>query len=177
MWSSAGRRRLRRCLFPETVFLGVLLTQLLLFLTSTQAASISTDGSSRNTFLRSLQNSVVGVDNSTLDQDQDQKCPPCPACKFDATSFGDADGDEPIAVQILMLDSQGIIDMVSWNAQDYERHTNGRVKIEIKRTPSMPALFEEIENDARSGGGLFDAYYTNPTILGTAAMLNGFMEV
>lgn len=41
----------------------------------------------------------------------------------------------------------------------------------------MPALFEEIENDARSGGGLFDAYYTNPVILGTAAMLNGFMDL
>jgi len=41
----------------------------------------------------------------------------------------------------------------------------------------MPALFEEIENDARSGGGLFDAYYTNPVILGTAAMLNGFLDL
>ena len=41
----------------------------------------------------------------------------------------------------------------------------------------MPALFEEIENDARAGGGLYDAYYTNPVILGTAAMLNGFMDL
>jgi len=41
----------------------------------------------------------------------------------------------------------------------------------------MPALFEEIENDARSGGGLFDGYYTNPVILGTAAILNGFLDL
>lgn len=41
----------------------------------------------------------------------------------------------------------------------------------------MPALFEEIENDARAGGGLYDAYYTNPVILGTAAMLNGFLDL
>jgi len=41
----------------------------------------------------------------------------------------------------------------------------------------MPALFEEIENDARAGGGLFDAYYTNPVILGTAAILEGFLDL
>lgn len=41
----------------------------------------------------------------------------------------------------------------------------------------MPSLFEEIENDARSGGGLFDAYWTNPVILGTAAILNGFLDL
>ena len=51
------------------------------------------------------------------------------------------------------------------------------MKIEIKLAPTMPALFEEIENDAKSGGGLFDAYFTNPVILGTAAMLNGFLDL
>ena len=49
--------------------------------------------------------------------------------------------------------------------------------MEIKLAPTMPALFEEIENDARVGGSLFDAYYTNPVILGTAAMQNGFLDL
>jgi multiple sugar transport system substrate-binding protein len=49
--------------------------------------------------------------------------------------------------------------------------------VEIKLAPTMPALFQEIENDARSGGGLFDAYYTNPVIMGTAAVLNGFLDL
>jgi len=66
---------------------------------------------------------------------------------------------------------------VAWNARDYEAFTNHRVKIEIKIAPTMPALFEEIENDARAGGGLFDAYYTNPVILGTAAILEGFLDL
>lgn len=48
---------------------------------------------------------------------------------------------------------KGIIDMVLWNAQDYEKFTNGRVKINVKTVPTMPALFEEIESDARNGGG------------------------
>ena len=67
--------------------------------------------------------------------------------------------------------------IVRWNGDDYYKHTKGRVKVEIKLAPTMPALFEEIENDARSGGGLFDAYFTNPVILGTAAMLNGFLDL
>ena len=122
-------------------------------------------------FLRSLQSEPVS---------SSEQCPPCPACECNAKGvFEEVPKEtiEPITVQILMLDSQGIIDMVEWNAKDYERFTGGRVKVEIKRAPSMPALFEEIENDARSGGGLFDAYYTNPTILGTAAMLDGFMDL
>ena len=133
------------------------------------------------THLRSLQ-TTAGSALSTQQQQQQQQqqqCPPCPACEGgppdDATSL--TTDAEPITVQILMLDVQGIIDMVEWNAKDYERFTGGSVKVEIKRAPSMPALFEEIENDARSGGGLFDAYYTNPTILGTAAMLGGFMDL
>ena len=122
-------------------------------------------------FLRSLQSEPAS---------SSEQCPPCPACECSAkgvTEEASTDTIEPVTVQILMLDSQGIIDMVEWNAKDYESFTGGRVKVEIKRTPSMPALFEEIENDARSGGGLFDAYYTNPTILGTAAMLDGFMDL
>ena len=137
------------------------------------AASVDMSGgpTGRSTaFLRSLQSEPASS----------EQCPPCPACECSASGAADAsakDAIEPITVQILMLDSQGIIDMVEWNAKDYERFTGGRVKVEIKRAPSMPALFEEIENDARSGGGLFDAYYTNPTILGTAAMLDGFMDL
>ena len=74
-----------------------------------------------------------------------------------------------------MFDSQGIIDMVEWNARDYEETHN--VRIEIRRTKTMAELYEEIESDARTGGGLFDAYYTNPVILGTAAVLNGFLDL
>ena len=66
---------------------------------------------------------------------------------------------------------------VRWNADDYFRYTNGRVKVNIQLVPTMPQLFEEIENDARSGGSLFDAYYTNPVILGSAAMLGGFLDL
>ena len=67
--------------------------------------------------------------------------------------------------------------MVLWNAQDYEKFTNGRVKIHIKTVPTMPALFEEIEFDARNGGGLYDGYYTNPLALGTAVSLGGLLDL
>ena len=156
------------------VLCGALLLSLL-FVPSVAAADVGS-GAGRmrehGGFLRSLQTASV------LDQ-----CPPCPACEYSASGSDGNSGaagaatSEPITAQILMLDAQGIVDMVEWNARDYERQTGGRVKIEIKRAPSMPALFEEIENDAKSGGGLFDAYYTNPTILGTAAMLDGFMDL
>lgn len=43
--------------------------------------------------------------------------------------------------------------------------------------PTMPSLFKEIEDSARAGGGLYDAYYTNPVILGSAAMLGGFLDL
>ena len=60
---------------------------------------------------------------------------------------------------------------VAWNAWDYYEHTNGKVKIQVKTVSSMTALFEEIELDARTGGGLFDGYYTSPVILGTTPAL------
>lgn len=41
----------------------------------------------------------------------------------------------------------------------------------------MATLFEEIEMDARAGGGLYDGYFTNTVILGTAAMLDGFHDL
>lgn len=68
-------------------------------------------------------------------------------------------------------------DTVDWNARDYEKLTGGKVKIEIKIVPTLTQLYEEIENDARSGGGLFDAYYANPVILGTAATLGGLLDL
>ncbi|CAJ1951566.1 unnamed protein product [Cylindrotheca closterium] len=43
--------------------------------------------------------------------------------------------------------------------------------------PTMPKLFQETENDARTGGSLFHAYFTNPTILGSAATLNAFLDL
>ena len=67
--------------------------------------------------------------------------------------------------------------LVDWNARDYYQYTNGRVKIDIKLISTMDGLYEEIENDAKFGGGLFDAYYTNPVILGTAATLGGLMDL
>ena len=73
--------------------------------------------------------------------------------------------------------NKGIIDMVLWNAQDYEKFTNGRVKINVKTVPTMPALFEEIESDAWNGGGLYDAYNTNPLALGTAVSLGGLLDL
>lgn len=100
-----------------------------------------------------------------------------PECQCQAGDTSAGPSVEPITVYILVFDSQGIIDMVAWNARDYEIFTGGRVKIEIRTTPTMAALFEEIENDARAGGGLYDAYYTNPVILGTAATLNGFLDL
>ena len=151
----------------SSIMLCVALLLSLLLVPSATAADVGADRMREHGgFLRSLQTASV------LDQ-----CPPCPACEYSASGSDGNSGaagaatSEPITAQILMLDAQGIVDMVEWNARDYERQTGGRVKIEIKRGPSMPALFEEIENDAKSGGGLFDAYYTNPTILGTAAML------
>ncbi|CAB9498272.1 Extracellular solute-binding protein family 1 [Seminavis robusta] len=112
-------------------------------------------------------------------------CPPCPACTASTSSTSSQyevgenppSQREPLTMQILVVDSPGIITMVKWNADDYFKFTDGRVKIEIKLAPTMPELFAEIENDARAGGGLYDAYYTNPVVLGTAAMLNGFLDL
>lgn len=84
---------------------------------------------------------------------------------------------EPLTVEILVVDSPGIITMVRWNADDYFRFTNGAVKVNIKLVPTMPQLFQEIENDARAGGGLFDAYFTNPVVIGSAALLGGFLDL
>ena len=41
----------------------------------------------------------------------------------------------------------------------------------------MTSLLEEIESDARLGGGLYDGYYTNPLALGTGAALKGFHDL
>jgi len=102
-------------------------------------------------------------------------CPPCPQCN-NVT----ATADELITLQILVVDSQGIVDMgefwmlyralllfvpyslihhsylyythihtVAWNARDNET-VNRNVKIKIKKAPTMPETFQEIENDARS---------------------------
>lgn len=110
-----------------------------------------------------------------------ETCPPCPQCRQCTVNDGaenvSSPEDEPLTLQILVVDSIGIINMVAWNARDYEEFTGGKVKIVMKKAPTMPALFEEIENDARTGGSLFDAYYTNPVILGTAAILNGFLDL
>lgn len=83
----------------------------------------------------------------------------------------------PTTLKILALVDPGIRAMVEWNADDYYAHTNGAVKIDITTASSMATLYEEIEMDARNGGGLFDAYYTNPQIMGTAAALNGFHDL
>ena len=157
----------------------VLCVTLLLSLLLVPSATAADVGAGRmrehGGFLRSLQTAVAAGNETASVLDQ---CPPCAACEYSTSgSAAGAATSEPITAQILMLDAQGIVDMVEWNARDFEQHTGGKVKIEIKRAPSMPALFEEIENDAKSGGGLFDAYYTNPTILGTAAMLDGFMDL
>ena len=159
----------------SSIMLCVALLLSLLLVPSATAADVGADRMREHGgFLRSLQTAVAAGNETASVLDQ---CPPCAACEHCASGSDGNSGaagaatSEPITAQILMLDAQGIVDMVEWNARDYERQTGGRVKIEIKRGPSMPALFEEIENDAKSGGGLFDAYYTNPTILGTAAML------
>ena len=34
-----------------------------------------------------------------------------------------------------------------------------------------------VESDARNGGGLYDAYYTNPLALGTAVSLGGLLDL
>lgn len=84
---------------------------------------------------------------------------------------------EPIVLQVLAVATPGIQAMVKWNADDYYRHTNGNVKVEVKTAPTMTSLFEEVETDARAGGGLYDGYYTNPLALGTAAMLDGLHDL
>ena len=83
----------------------------------------------------------------------------------------DSDGDGTgsiLEVQILMFDVQGIVDMVEWNANDYMQIVNPGVRIAIRKVPTLCELMEEIASDAGSGTSLFDAYYTNPIVLGTA---------
>lgn len=134
---------------------------------------------------------VGAGDNPVSNNDNNNAtCPPCPQCQQCApdpsspNSNGGVDdpttdnnGVEPLVLQVLVVDSIGIINMVNWNGRDYEKHTDGKVKIVVKTVPTMPALFEEIENDARTGGSLFDAYFTNPVILGTAAIKGGFLDL
>ena len=119
--------------------------------------------------------------NMTGTEAEEAFCPPCPRCENDQDQQGTTtlppNGEEPLTLQILVVDSIGIINMVNWNARDYEEFTGGKVKIVVKKAPTMPALFEEIEQDARTGGSLFDAYFTNPVIMGTAATLGGFLDL
>ena len=144
-------------------------------------------------WLQTSVNDTAAATNGTVNTES--TCPPCPQCQVcDTTATAppatqvDKDKDtpspssntsqeEPLTLQILVVDSIGIINMVAWNARDYEEFTGGKVKIVIKKVPTMPELFAEIEHDARTGGSLFDAYYTNPVILGTAAILNGFLDL
>ena len=85
-----------------------------------------------------------------------ETCPPCPQCQAESTRAPEniSAEEEPLTLQILVVDSIGIINMVAWNGRDYEEFTGGKVKIEIKTTATMPALYEEIENDARTGASL-----------------------
>jgi len=118
--------------------------------------------------------------DNVFDTNNTDACPTCPTCGIvdpTATDDNNSEGMEPLTMQILVVDNPGIINMVKWNADDYYEHTNGRVRININLVPNMPQLFAEIEEDARSGGGLFDAYYTNPVILGSAATLGGFLDL
>eukprot|EP00977_Amphora_coffeiformis_P021240 scaffold9085_cov215-Amphora_coffeaeformis.AAC.8 len=127
---------------------------------------------------------VINNTQNTLTLPPDT-CPPCPQCRPETEGGGGGGGgddnededEQPLVLQILVVDSIGIINMVEWNARDYEAHVGGRVKIVIQRAPTMPALFAEVENDARTGASLFDAYFTNPTILGTAAIGGGFADL
>ena len=100
----------------------------------------------------------------------------CPVCECPSVS-AQPDDEEVTTVQILVFDSPGIIAMVKENAQDYEALHNNTIRIQVRTTPTMPELYAEIESDARSGGGLFDAYFTNPIIIGTAAVLGGFLDL
>lgn len=124
-------------------------------------------------------------------QEQQQGCPQC-TCPLNSTNnnnnnsnnnSSNDDDDDVISVHILLFDSPGIIAMVRENARDYQEHvrvhrpTQPPVQIHVQTTPTMPELYAEIESDARTGGGLFDAYFTNPVIMGTAAVLGGFMDL
>jgi multiple sugar transport system substrate-binding protein len=98
---------------------------------------------------------------------------PCAAQYQDETLAND---EKVISIRILSYEPYGV-DQITPNARDYEAYTGGRVKIESVTTPSLTQLYEEIENDARSGGALFDGYYTNPIPMGTAVMQHGFLDL
>jgi multiple sugar transport system substrate-binding protein len=93
----------------------------------------------------------------------------------DSNNDDSNENNEVITASVLLYEA--VASMVEWNARDYEKFTNGRVKIEVKMVPNEQELHDEIEADARNGGGLYDGYLTSPVILGTAAMLNGFLDL
>jgi len=77
--------------------------------------------------------------------------------------------------------------MTEWRSQDvveligprFEEFKNGRVKVDVSVVPvgSYDTLYNEIENDARLGLGLYDVFVGKPAIMGSAAPYNGFADL
>jgi multiple sugar transport system substrate-binding protein len=134
--------------------------------------------------LRALQSDNFTFNYDDDDDDDDDKnsysliTSPCVCMGDDSNNNNDSNNEnnkEVITASVLAL--EGAYNLVEWNARDYEKFTNGRVKIEVKIALTEKELHDEIIADARQHGGLFDGYLTSPIILGTAAMLNGFLDL
>ena len=111
-----------------------------------------------------------------------------------------------VTLNIAALKARNIFSIVEGSARDYEEYLNARIdnnnnnnnnnddnndddhhhyhrhpRVKIKVTPSesMPYMYEDIINDAKSGGGIFDGYFTNPVVLGSVSTFQnpGFLDL
>ena len=103
-----------------------------------------------------------------------------------------------VTLNLVALEARNIFSIVEASARDFEiykankveeelakrRRESGttsnvqddplptKVKINVSPSVDMPSMYNDIINDAKSGGGIFEGYFTNPVILGTVATLN-----
>jgi multiple sugar transport system substrate-binding protein len=62
-------------------------------------------------------------------------------------------------------------------ARAYEEHMNGAVIVEINDQVDPPDLFPNIINEAQSQIGLYDGFFTNPSVTGSVVEYNGFADL
>ncbi|CAB9504717.1 acid type B receptor subunit 2 [Seminavis robusta] len=121
---------------------------------------------------------------STQRQRRTQEEPVC-ACQDDNFTIAtNSSTRRTVTLNLVALHARNIFSIVEESARDFEAYRNGKadndgIDVQIKVSPSitMPAMYNDIINDAKSGGGFFDGYFTNPVILGTVAPLGGFVDL
>ena len=83
-----------------------------------------------------------------------------------------------VSLNLVALSARNIFSIVEASARDFEVYKDKqveealrqgqtenlpvRVKINVEPSVNMPSMYDDIINDAKFGGGIFDGYFTNP---------------